>query len=105
MNAPKILVSRCYAECTPESAQDGDFSDTGFVYEANAFTFSELVREIRDGGFRRDGSTGWLSTGFHTEDYRTGLEREESLHFCCENAGRLEKWFWLAYRAANRGRS
>lgn len=97
-----ILISRCYSEVTPESAERGDFSDRGFVYQCEPFTFSELVREMRDGGFCREGGTEWLCTGYHTEDYRTGTEREETLHFCRENPERLRKWFVLAHRFASR---
>jgi uncharacterized GH25 family protein len=101
-NPPTILVSRCFSEVTPESAENGDTSDYGFVDEREAMTFSELVRAIRDGGFYQDGSTGWLSTGYYTEDYRTGTEREETLHFHRDNPKHLDKWFWLAARMANR---
>ena len=96
-----IKVSRCYSEITPESAENGDFSDHGFVYESQDFTFSELVREIRHGGFTFYGGSDWLSTGYSTQDYRTGTEREETLHFSRENPTRLRKWFLLANRFAN----
>ncbi len=101
---PTILVSRCYSETTPESAEQGDFSDTGFVHEAEPFTFSELVRVISQGGFRQEGGTDWLCTGYSTVDYRTGIEREETLHFNRANPERLRKWFWLAARIANKRR-
>jgi hypothetical protein len=100
-----ILVSRCYSEITPESAEQGDFSDCGFVHEAEPFTFSELVWVIRRGGFSQDGCTDWLSTGYHVEDYRTCTEREETLHFDRANPERLRRWFWLAAKVANRHRS
>lgn len=103
MKTPTILVSRCYSETTPESAESGDFSDHGFVYEREPRTFSELVREIESGGFSQAGATGWLCTGYSCVDYRTGTDREETLHFCRDQPERLRKWFWLAARlVANR---
>lgn len=90
---PTILVSRCYSEVTPESAEDGDFSDSGFVHEAVEMTPQELAREIRLGAFHREGCTEGLSTGFHTKCYRTGTEREETLHFDRKNPARLRKHF------------
>jgi hypothetical protein len=90
---PTILVSRCFSEVTPESAEHGDTSDNGFVYESQEMEVQELAREIRLGGFYREGCTEWLSTGYHTSDYSTGTEREETLHFCRENHPRLWKHF------------
>ena len=92
-NAPTIIVSRCYSEVTPESAEDGDHSDTGFVYEAEEMTAQDLAQEIRNGGFHRDGCTEWLSTGYHTICYRTGTDREETLHFHRDNPPRMLKHF------------
>lgn len=102
---PAILVSRCYSETTPESAENGDTSDTGHVYESQPFTFSELVQEIRNGGFSREGSTEWLSTGYSCTDYRTGTDREETLHFDRANPERLRKWFELAVSTVERKRA
>jgi len=99
---PTIIVSRCYSECTPESAEDGDFSDSGFVYESEELEVQELAREIRLGGFYREGCTEWLSTGFHTSDYSTGTEREETLHFHRDNHPRKWKHFERIARIATR---
>ena len=101
MNTPTILITRCYAETTPESAENGENSDSGFVYEDVPFTFTELVHEIANGGFHRDGATEWLSTYPQVESYETATEREESLHFSRANPDRLRKWFNLAARVAN----
>lgn len=99
-----ILISRYYSETTPESAEDGDFSDTGFVYDSCEFTFRELVRELRDfytlSDSRFSGVGTWACSGFETTDYRTGTEREETLHFSRDNAPRLEKYWPKALRAA-----
>lgn len=100
MSTPTILVSRCYSEVTPESAENGDTSNTGFVYQAEPKIFSELVREIERDGFSQEGGTGWLCTGYSTQDYRTGTEREETLHCDRDQPERLHKWFWRAARLA-----
>jgi len=104
---PTLLISRCYSTITPESAENGDFADTGHVYEATPFTFSELVRELRDfyslscshPGPRPCASV-WACSGYQVTDYSTGEEREETLHFSRDNAPRLEKYWGKALRAA-----
>ena len=101
-NEPTILVSRCYSEATPESAEDGDFSDSGFVYEAEEMTVQDLAREIRNSGFRREGCTDWLQTSWEVTDYSTGTEREESLHFHRDNPPRLKKHFDRIAKIASR---
>ena len=100
-----LLISRTYAETTPESAEDGDFSDTGFVYEDTEFTFRELVRELRDcqhlsESHPGDCATVWACTGFETVNYYTGTEREESIHFSRSNSPRMLKYWRKALKAA-----
>ena len=99
-----LLISRCYSEVTSESAEVGDFSDSGFVYESCEFTFRELVRELRDfytlSASPFSGVGTWACSGFETTDYRTGTEREETLHFSRDNAPRLHKYWPKALRAA-----
>jgi len=103
MNA--LIISRSYSETTPESAEDGDFSDTGFVYEAQEFTFRELVEELRDcytlsESPSRGGRHVWASTSWETSDYSTGTEREENVHFHRDNPERLARYWTKALRAA-----
>lgn len=98
----KLLISRTFEEVTPESAEDGEVSDSGFVYEAQEFTFSELVREISRDGFFREGATEWLTTHVWVDDYATGTERREALHFDRANPEHLRKYFELALRFSNR---
>lgn len=100
-----LLISRTYSEVTPESAKDGDFSETGFVYENTEFTFRELVRELLDccqisASHPGDCANVWASTGFSTSDYSTGTEREESVHFSRSNSPRLLKYWRKAIKAA-----
>ncbi len=102
---PTILLNRCYSTVTPESAEHGDFEDTGFVYENTEFTFRELVRELREfTSLSSSPSSGsisdWACTGFEASDYSTGEEREETLHFSRENPERLQKYWSKALRAA-----
>jgi hypothetical protein len=73
-------VSRTYSEVTPESAKDGEFSETGFVFQDDTYTLRELIAYIKSEGFYREVGTNWLTTGFYTECHQTCTEREESLH-------------------------
>ena len=97
-----ILISKTFDVVTPESAEDGEAAESGFVYENEPFTFRELVREIQGGGFTRTCSA-WLESHSET-DYRTGDVRTEALHFSHANPPRAEKWFWLAVDIATRRR-
>lgn len=107
MKLATLTLSRCYSTITPESSENGDFADTGHVYEAAEFTFRELVRELRDfsslscshPGTSPDASV-WACSGYATSDYATGEEREETLHFSRDNAPRLRKYWGKALRAA-----
>lgn len=91
--SPVIIVSRCFSEITPESAEDGDTSDNGFIFQDEEMTVEELAREIRMDCFHPETGCDWLSTGYHVTDYATGTEREETLHFSRENNPRLRKHF------------
>lgn len=100
-----ILISRSYAEVTPESAEIGDFSKTGLISTEEKITFRELVNLMRE--FNQpscapnDGSIyTWYSTGFYTSDYGTGTEREESIHFDMNNTPNAAKYWKLAAKAA-----
>ena len=96
----KLLISRTFEEVTPESAENGDVSDSGFVYESQGFTFRELVSEIKNGNFYRESATEWLSSSPWVSCYATYTERSESLHFDRANPERARKWFELALRVA-----
>ena len=90
---PTILVSRCYSETTPESVEDGDISDSGFIFQEEEMTVQELAREIRRECFHPETGSDWLSTGYYISNYSTGTEREETLHFSRENKPRMRKHF------------
>ena len=100
-----ILVDRCFSEMTPESAEDGEHSDTGFLAQDEAYTFRELVRLMRDHGaascWPASGDTcEWYSTDWDTVCYRTGTQRECSMHYSRANPERNAKYWRLAAIAA-----
>lgn len=82
----KILFSMTYSETTPESSEDGDFSDSGFVWGEGGgehCSFHQLVDYVEYYGFTYWSSsdqTGWLSTGFSITDFISLTERETNLH-------------------------
>jgi len=96
-----IIISRTFAEITPESADGGDFSDHGFVAEREEVSFRELVCLLRK--HRYPSASGgdiskdiWFSSGFDIIDFGDGTEREESIHFHKDNNPNVEKYWTLA---------
>ncbi len=101
-----IIISRTFSEITPESAEIGDFSDTGFIAEREEVSFTELVDLMKEhyqpsNSGSIDNNT-WFSSGFYTSDYGTGTEREECIHFNQENTINAAKYWKLAYLAAKK---
>ena len=94
-----FIVSKTYAEITPESAEYGEFDDLGFVWEDVEYDFRELVDELSSGEWHREGLTSWFNNGWNVIDYREGREREECLHIKCPNA-RSERYYKLACEIA-----
>ena len=100
-----ILISRTFSETTPESVEDGDFSDSGFISEREEVTFRELV-EIMEKHRQPSTSGGeidtnvWFSTGFEVIDYGSGTEQEECIHFHRDNTPNAEKYWSLAWKIA-----
>lgn len=77
----RFIVSETYQEVTPESAEYGDFSDTGFVFQDETYSLRELIDYIKRNGYTRESKgTDWLTLGPWTECYRTGTERSTNLH-------------------------
>jgi hypothetical protein len=68
-----------YSETTPESAEEGDYSDTGFIDES--CTLREAYNYLRFEGWPVEASPSCLSFGYCMTDYATGTERELCLHF------------------------
>lgn len=100
-----ILINRTFSEITPESCEDADFSDHGFISENEAVTFSELVelmkRHPQASEWPNSGSPQvWYSTGYEVEDYGTRTEREECMHFHPDNTANVAKYWKLAAKIA-----
>lgn len=98
-----ILINRTYAETTPESCAEGDFSDTGFISECEAVSFRELVELMKGhsnpSNTPNDGINVWYSTHWYTKDYATNTTREESIHLHhinTPNAAKYWKWARIA---------
>jgi hypothetical protein len=81
---PLFLVGQTYSEVTPESAEQGDFSDTGWEQETSPdWKLADILRAIRDQGAEEiqahgDSLTiyGWTSTVC----YKTATEKQLCLH-------------------------
>jgi hypothetical protein len=102
-----ILLSKTFETYTPESIENGEAEETGFVFQDEPYTFKELVRLIRMEGFTAascspaSGSPNeWLS-GESEPDYQTGEETIYSLHYSHRNAPRAAKYWTAAFKAAN----
>ncbi len=100
-----ILINRTYAETIPESAEIGDFSDTGLIEQDQQVTFKELVELMRDyynaSQSPHNGSTDvWFSTSWNVTNYRTGTSREVSMHYSQNNTPNCAKYWRLAHKAA-----
>ncbi len=100
-----ILISRTFETVTPESAEDGEVAESGFVSISEPVTFRELVSLMRDHPVPscyppRGEAFEWLST-YGEESFRDGYEvRTESLHFDRSNPPRRLKYWRKAMRAA-----
>jgi hypothetical protein len=99
-----ILISRTFDVVTPESAEDGESAESGFLVESESVTFRELVSLMRAHPNPscyppRGESFEWLSS-YPETDYRDASERTESLHFDQENPERAAKYWRKAMMAA-----
>ena len=83
------IVSMTYDKTTPESAEQGDFSESDFEFE-NSF-FKTLEDMVDDSDIKRkswanwssseiSAPSDWLSTESEVEDYGIGEEISYSLH-------------------------
>lgn len=94
-----LEYSVTYTTVTPESAEYGDFEDSGFEIESITFDyFVELVEYLESNGFRNwsdSRDTGWLSTDYEVEDYGTMEEKQSSIH--AKNT-RAQRYLELAYK-------
>ena len=89
----------CFADITPESAEHGDFEQTGILNECN-LTFRELVEELSGHRHWQPVEGGdWFTTGFYTIDYGTCRDREETLHVR-RPSPRHERYYQVALKLA-----
>lgn len=93
-----IIINRTYSEITPESVEDGDFSDNGFITEREEISFRELVCLMREHPYPSASGMDinknvWFSSGFQITDFSDGTEREECIHFHSDNVPMIEKYW------------
>ena len=104
-----ILISKTYNTSTPESSENGDFEDSGFVFENEPCTFREVLDYLKN---HRDSScyplrktdnmkNVWFSSEFEIEDYATMEEKQTSIHFSSDNKSRALKWWKKAIIYSN----
>ena len=100
-----ILISKTYSEMTPESAEDGEYSYSGFVWEDCEYSFRELVELLRECSeascWPATGSVNeWYCNEWGTTDYSTGEQRQECVHYSHKNPSKNAKyWRWAAKAA------
>ncbi len=102
-----ILISKTFAEVTPESAEIGDYSNQGFLNECEQVTFKELVNLLKihcqPSQYPNDGNTNvYYSTGFYPDNYATGTDKEEVIHYHKDNTPNTAKYWKLAAKFAGR---
>ena len=96
-NLETIVLSRTFSESTPESVEHGDFSDTGFICEGDTYDMVELVDMVAEHSQHSSSEVDhntWTSCDWYTTCYKTGTEREESLHL--KSTDSLSKAIWVA---------
>lgn len=95
-----ILIHKTFCEVTPESAEIGDFSDSGFVWKNEPMTFKELVDLLENyknaSCFPIDTSIyTWFSNDFQIKWFNDcTLERQESVHYSKDNPSKNVK-YWV----------
>lgn len=90
MKKLSFLVSETYALCTPESAEYGDYVETGFDFENVEYTFRELYEYIKSEGYTLEG--GSLYVYPYTIDYATCTDKTSCLHINTRNE-REERYY------------
>lgn len=99
-----IIIRETFSEVTPESAEYGDYSDSGFINEGEEIGFRELVDKLKDYRGAEPSSSGvvdqhtWFTLNCGIVDYGTCTERQESIHFA--DTERKAKYWIKATKAA-----
>lgn len=104
-----ILINQTFVNVTYESADNGDYSDSGFIAEKLEVSFRELVQLMKDhchpSQSPNNGSTDiWYSSDFHTINFKTGEEQETAIHYYTENTPNAAKYWRLARKFADKKR-
>jgi len=76
-------VSKTYDVVTPESAEQGDFSESGFVYEEKSVDLTELLEEIKELGYYENYHPKQKHQSLYGEpdtDLYTGADTTYALH-------------------------
>ena len=99
-----IIISRTFEVVTPESAEEGESAESGFLSESESVTFKELVSLMEShpnpSCYPPSGdSSEWLSS-YPSQDFRDCSETTESLHYCRDNPPRRLKYWRKAMIAA-----
>lgn len=78
-----LKISKTYEIVTEESAERGDFEETGFVFKGQPYGFRELIETIESDGFCHSDSSHGVPRWLYTEsevNYRTGEHTTYALH-------------------------
>jgi hypothetical protein len=94
-----LLISETYETWDEDAIEAGETDDSGFNFQAEEYSFRDLVQYIRREGFSRQGETRWLETEDST-NYRTGEATRKALHFDRENSPHKWRYWLLAIKAA-----
>lgn len=77
-------VSKTYSIVTPESAEQGDYAETGFMFEPKEMSLEDVLLEVKDLGYYENFQPQDLSQSLYTTDpemdYHTGEDTYYGLH-------------------------
>lgn len=82
-------VNKTYAQVTPESCENGDYHEIGFIYEGESFSLQELIREIRDTGIENYNLHDDTLTIYGFDrciDYKRAIDQQDCLMITARNS-------------------
>jgi len=88
-----MLISKTYEIVTQESAEQGDYEESGFDFEGERYTFKELINLAESTGCIYSEGCDWLYSEPQIEDYGTGETIGYALHFDRTNKPRHQKYW------------
>ena len=92
-----IYISRTYAVISPESAEHGDWEESGFLAEREEVTLRELADLLRGGNPSQFPSRGGVNEWVSIEgdyDPHTGSETLTMVHYCREQSNPNAPTIW-----------